>query len=616
MAASARDAKPQPVPHSTSRGFPIDDGGGGILPEYDFVIVGAGTAGCVLANRLSEDPNVSVLLLETGLSEDHFRVNTPAAIPFLQLDKTYDWCFKTTSQPKMNHRISNWPRGKMLGGSSSINAMLCVRGDPENFDHWSRSGCEGWSYAEVLPYFKRGENCIWDNVDHRYRGIGGEITVSPTTRGEPAEASRAFVTASAAANVGLPLNPDYNGPSQTGVSLIEQYAKDGLRQNTSNAFLTPKVLARPNLHVCTSVYVTRVMFQGSTAIGVCVRIGSHLLEELKSSIELSVRARREVILCAGAVNSPWLLMLSGVGPKEELKKHNIPIVADLPVGKNLQDHLMCMLLVQTKPGTTLNTFSAVEKIKMLAQHALFKRGMATTAGVETTAFKRTGIYPDNKANDLQIHFLPGLVNDELIGMTGATPEGEGSQVSPEFLASIGTGATILPILLQPKSVGSIRLASDDPTEHPIIEPNYLSAEEDIQCIVEGLKIARKIIKTPPFSDIVVRELVDENSPYPPESEEYLRLYAQKASVTIYHPVGTAKMGAVYDPTTVVDPRLRVKGLLNLRVVDASIMPKVTSGNTAAPVLMIAEKASDMIKEDNGMLARPHPNEKHPFVAKL
>lgn len=527
--------------------------------QFDYIIVGAGSAGCVLANRLSADPSKRVLLLEAGGRDLNPWIHIPVGYFKTMHNPATDWCYLTEPDPGIAERRLQWPRGKVLGGSSSLNGLLYVRGQAEDYDRWRDLGNPGWGFDDVLPYFKKSED--QEMGESHYHGVGGPLKVSNLRlRREIAER---FIEA--AVQVGIPHNPDYNGATQEGVGYFQQTAYKGFRWSTARGFLRP-AKKRPNLETRVRVHVSKVLFEGKRAVGV---------EYLQGGTTTQVKANAEVILAAGAIGSPQILQLSGVGSGEHLQGLQIPLVHALPgVGEHLQDHLQIRLVYKTRLRTLNDEVNnPLNKLLIGLQYMLFRSGPLTLAASQVAAFTRTD--PSVARPDIQFHMQP----------LSADKPGEGAHKFSAFTASV--------CQLRPLSRGWIRINSPDPLQHPQIQPNYLSAEEDQRVAVGGLKVARRIAAAPALAPHIIEEFVP-GSHYQSEPEllEAVRHYSQ----TIYHPTSTCRMGQ--DEQSVVDVRLRVHGLAGLRVVDASIMPEIVSGNTNAPTIMIAEKAADMILEDS------------------
>ena len=502
---------------------------------YDYIIVGAGSAGCVLANRLSADPSVSVLLLEAGGSDDDTRIHDPRA--WAKLWKTTcDWSYITEPEPSFDGRSLDWPRGKVLGGTSSLNAMIYIRGHQTDYDHWVALGNSGWSYDEVLPYFKRSENNNRGATE--LHGVGGPLPVTDPL--SPSAESLAFLDA--AKSLGYGLNTDFNGDQQFGAGLYQRTILDGQRASTATAFLEP-VRQRTNLTVETWAEVVSIAFDKGRAISV---------QYLQAGRRHEARSKREIILSGGAVNSPKLLMQSGVGPAVHLQALKIPVVADLlGVGQNLQDHPRMPLSYRS------STVPRIHQDSNMAEAGLFCNGSPKS---------------ESLAPELQYHFMAINLLEKVNG---------------EYRADFGVSVS----LSRPLSRGSISLRSTNHQETPIIRANYFSERADMDLMIEGLRISRGLMRAKAFDGIRLQEVIPgEVFDDSPESlERAIRLHCD----TIWHPVGTCKMGT--DANAVVDPELRVHGIDGLRVVDASIMPTIPGGNTNAPTIMIAEKAADMIK---------------------
>jgi choline dehydrogenase len=520
---------------------------------HDYVIVGAGSAGCVLANRLSEDPSVSVLLLEAGGRDRSPNIKIPAAFPN-QFHTKLDWDFETEPEPSVDGRKLFVPRGKALGGSSSMNAMLYVRGRPLDYDSWEAQGATGWGYRDVLPYFIKSE----DNVRgaSEFHGAGGPLRVSEQR--SPRPLNERLLRASEAA--GIPRIADYNGPEQDGASMFQVTQRDGKRFSAADAFLRP-ALGRPNLEVRTKVTVLGIELEGDRAVGVRLRKGRRGQEV--------VRAGSEVLLSAGAINSPQLLLLSGIGAAEELRSAGVEPRHDLPgVGRNLQDHPFLTVIWEVSDQQTLY---GADKPKPLAEWLLRKSGKLTSTVAEVVAFTRTrGGLP---AADIQFH------------MGAAYFEDHGAETYD------GHCMVIAPVLVSPKARGQVWLRSDDPTAKPRILTNSLSEPEDVESMLAGMQLAREIASQSPLSEIVLKEL----KPGPGVSERAeMEADLRRRLMLIYHPVGTARMSDTHEHA-VVDSQLRVHGLRGLRVIDASVMPTIPGGNTNAPTIMIAERAADLIR---------------------
>ena len=536
--------------------------------EFDYVIVGAGTAGCVLANRLSQDADVSVLLIEAGGKDDYRWIHVPVGYLYCIGNPRTDWRYRTGEEAGLGGRSLAYPRGRVLGGSSSINGMIYMRGQREDYDEWARvSGDSGWSWDAVLPIFKRSE-------DHHggadaWHGVGGPWRVErQRLKWQVLEAFR-----EAAQQSGIPATDDFNRGDNSGVGYFDVNQKRGIRWNASKAFLRP-ALERPNLTVVTGAQVRRLTFDGKRCTGVTYRGGASGMREFVAT------ARAEVVLAAGAVNSPQLLELSGVGNGARLQRLGIDVVHDLRgVGENLQDHLQLRMAYRVRGVRTLNTMTAHWWGKLLIgmQYALWRSGPMSMAPSQLGAFAKSA---DNDASitrpDIEYHVQP-LSLDRF---------GEPLHRFNAFTASA--------CHLRPTSRGSIHIESPDPFAPPAIAPNYLSTDYDRHVAANALRLTRRIVQAPAFARYAPEEIL----PGPQfQTEEELMQAAGAVGTTIFHPVGTCRMGCADDPGAVVDARLRVLGVMGLRVVDASVMPTITSGNTNSPTLMIAERASDMIRAD-------------------
>ena len=575
--------------------------------EYDFIVVGAGSAGCVIANRLSEIENATVLLIEAGEPDSKSDMQIPLGYLKLQLTDI-DWKYKTVPQKQaclaMDSQQSAWPRGKVLGGTSGINALVYTRGNKADYDRWENVyGSEGWGWDDVLPYFLKSEDFQATGGNEGFHGVNGPLTV--TKASFITGGSRAFVEG--AKELGYK-ELDYNGKEQLGFSRTQQMVKNGIRWSTARAFLHP-VRYRPNLFVWTGKSVRGLKVKGNKVQGVLVVD----TEEYKTGDTTLVRARKEVILSTGAIDSPKILLLSGIGPSAHLKEAGIPLVKDLPVGQNLQDHIMVPKGYHTDlPPTSSLSFTKtfIETWQNIAHYLFLGGGPLSVTPVETHGFVQSGLQDEeDERPDLHIYILAAKGDPEFANQFNVKEEI--ILQSPVFkrLLKLGkpvVGFTISPGLLHPKSVGEIRLnTSGSPLDHPLIDPQYLSHPDDVEVLLRGIRLAQRIANTSAYDAFREGELflddevVAERCPHSFDSDDFWRCHIRHMTLTIYHPVGTCKVGQSNDPTTVVDSRLKVKGFTNLRVADASIMPELISGNTNAPCIMIGEKAADMIKEDNG-----------------
>lgn len=529
--------------------------------EFDYIVVGGGSAGCVVASRLSEDPNVSVCLLEVGGPDKSVFIHAPAGVVAMLPIPFNNWAFKTVPQKGLNGRQGYQPRGKVLGGSSSINAMLYVRGSRYDYDHWAELGNTGWSYQDVLPYFKKAEH----NETHpegEFHGAGGPQNVAELR--SPSAVNKMFLEACALN--GVPYNPDYNGAEQFGAFMYQVFHKNGERHSAAKAYITPH-LSRPNLSVKTHTVTTQILFEGKRAVGVRIDQGGQVSE---------LRARREVIVSAGAFGSPQLLMASGVGPVAELQRHGIAVVHALEgVGKNLHDHIDHVQTWRTTSDTATFGVSATGTVKVTKAIGEWKKkrtGLVTSTFAESGAFLRSS--PEVEVPDLQLVFVVGIVDDH-----SRKPH-------------LGHGFSCHVDVIRPHSRGSVTLASADVRQAPLIDPDFLGDERDMELLVKGVQMQQAIIESKPFDAIRGKML------YPVDKNDKTAIMAdiRRRADTQYHPVGTCKMGPASDPLAVVDAQLRVHGLQGLRVVDSSIMPTVCSGNTNAPTIMIGEKAADLIRQ--------------------
>jgi choline dehydrogenase-like flavoprotein len=534
------------------------------IQEFDYVVIGGGAGGCVVASRLSEDPRVSVCLLEAGGPDRSAFIQAPLGFAATAALGLHNWNYQTVPQPGLNGRRGFQPRGKVLGGSSSVNAMVYTRGNRLDYDHWAALGNPGWGYQDVLPLFKRSENNECFGADD-YRGTSGPLNVSYLR--SPSVINQAFLQA--CSEQGVPLVKDYNGASQFGCAPAQVTQKNGERCSAAKGYLTPH-LARPNLSVITQAHTQRIMLEGNCAVGA---------EFLQSGHTRQVRARREVILSSGAFGSPQLLMLSGIGPAAHLQQHGIPVVHDLPgVGQNLHDHVTTVLIYRTprKDATFgLSLSGLVAIVKGIFQWRKQRTGVITSNVAESQAFLRTD--PSEAAPDIQLALCTGIVDDH-------TRKNH-----------LGHGYTLHVTLMRPKSRGRVTLRSANAKDAPLIDPQFLTDPYDMATLIKGTQIGYDILQSPAFAPYRGTMLYPLERDNPVQIEQFLRDHSD----TEYHPCGTCKMGPASDPMAVVDPSLRVHGIENLRVVDASIMPQLVSGNTNAPTIMIAEKAADMIKTAAG-----------------
>ncbi len=523
--------------------------------ETDYVIVGAGSAGCVMAARLSEDPGTQVVLLEAGPKDTNPWIHIPLGYGKTIDDKRVNWCYET--EPDLNGRRFFWPRGKVLGGSSSINGLVYIRGQAEDFDHWRQLGNAGWSFDDVLPYFRKSEDKIGGGDE--LHGEGGPLAVSEVDRYDPI--SQAFVKS--CVDLGFPRTNDFNGRVQEGAGYYHLTTRNGRRCSTAVGYLRP-AMKRPNLRVVTDALSERITLDGKRATGVTYR---------QHGVTHTVRARREVIVCGGALNSPQLLMLSGIGPAAHLAERGIAVAHDLPgVGQSMQDHFQSRIVLKCRFPITVNDIM-MSKFKMAMtglDYLIRRKGPLTIAAAQAGLFARTR--PELATPDVQFATV----------IFSADRPAEGLH---KF-----SGFSVVVYQLRPESRGELKLKSADPNDAPAMHPNYLATETDRRTIVDGLKLGRRILATPDMQHFITGEYIPGDDVR--TDDDYLA-YARQYGGTVFHPTSTCKMGA--DPMAVVDTELRVHGMGGLRVVDASIMPAVVSGNTNAATIMIAEKAADMIR---------------------
>lgn len=533
---------------------------------FDFIVVGAGSAGCAIASRLSENPDFRVLLIEAGKKDGSIKIDMPAMISQLVPPNDLNWSYWTEEQPHLNGRKLYWPRGKVLGGSSAINGMLYVRGHARDYDEWAQLGCKGWSFDDVLPYFKKAEGS--DRAPDDFHNQDGPLLTTQHTSDHPL--NKAFLNA--ASEMGLPYTDDFNGAQQEGVGWYDQTIRNGRRQTTARAYLR-MAEARDNLTILTEAQVRRVTLEGKRATGIEV--------QRKGKVE-TWQAAKEVILCGGAINSPQLLQLSGVGDAEDIQAVGLPVLHELKgVGKNMQDHLDITVSAHLKDPISMIRYKAPHRaIVELTKWFLKKPGVMSDCVTPVGAFLKTDKALERP--DIQFHIILAMA-DEAHGMSDPHEHGFGIHMCQ----------------LRPHSRGRIGLNSSDPMAPAKIDPNYLEAAEDVRVMREGVKMVRSMMRQPAFADYIEREAAPWDN-ISDNDDDAIDAAIRTKSETIYHPVGTCAMGPKDNATSVVDPDLKVIGLEGLRIADASVMPRLIGGNTNAPTIMIAEKCADILKAQHAV----------------
>ncbi|MFZ6771689.1 GMC family oxidoreductase [Undibacterium sp. SXout7W] len=523
----------------------------------DYIVVGGGSGGCAVAGRLTEDPGIHVTVLEAGNRGDSWVVNTPIGVVAMLPTKLNNWAFETVPQPGLNGRRGYQPRGKMLGGSSGLNAMVYIRGHRSDYDHWAALGNTGWSYEEVLPYFIRSENN--ESLGGQYHGQSGPLRVSHLRTDNPYQ--QRYLEA--ARQAGFPINDDFNGAEQEGIGIYQVTQHQGERWTAARGYLHPHIGKRANLRVETGCQVTRVVFEGKRAVAV---------EYRQNGVQKTLHARCEILLAAGAFQTPQLLMLSGVGDGAALQKMGIPVVHDAPgVGQHLQDHPDFVFKYRANSLDLLG-ISAGGSVRMMREFSRYqrqRRGMLTSNGAEGGGFLKTD--PSLPAPDIQLHFVMAMLDDHARKL------------------HLGHGYSCHVCLLRPKSSGEVTLASPDPFSAPLINPRFLEHPDDLENMLKGFKLTRRLLNAPALAQARSSEFQTADI----QIDDQIRAVLREKTDTVYHPIGTCKMGT--DDMAVVDPELRVHGIQGLRVVDASIMPTLIGGNTNAPTMMIGEKAADLLR---------------------